>query len=260
LITVEDAGSVGAYSSLALDERDNPYISYYRSTNPGAGLKFAYYDGSSWEFNTVFPDPGTGYFNSIALDSEGDVHISYYEDNGDDLEHAFIPLNTLGYEYNRSFPAAGVYTWNVTCNRTAGFYSAFAADTVTINVQAPNVTSLLAIPSPQGFGRNVSIYANVSHPDGGEVIDTVLVRVAVPGEGAYDFMMQNSSYDNYTYNFTDFVNGTYSYTVIANHTSGTSRNASSTFDMYVNVWTQVKTLKDDYYLEEWVNLTDPPPQ
>ncbi|KPK64929.1 MAG: hypothetical protein AMK73_04485 [Planctomycetes bacterium SM23_32] len=81
--TVDSGGSVGSYTSLALDSYGLPHISYRDSTN--ASLKYVHWDqessswaglGGSW---TVDSTGSVGYFSSLALDSSGSPHISYFD-------------------------------------------------------------------------------------------------------------------------------------------------------------------------------------
>jgi len=74
--TVYDhVGDVGGYTSIAIDEQDNPHISFYGQIM----LKYAHWDGSTWQVETVdsSPDEAIGLYSSIALDSEGNPHFSY---------------------------------------------------------------------------------------------------------------------------------------------------------------------------------------
>ena len=49
--TVDSAGGVGEYTSIALDTNNHAHISYYDVAS--GGLKYAYYDGSDWQIETV---------------------------------------------------------------------------------------------------------------------------------------------------------------------------------------------------------------
>jgi len=68
-------GDVGGYTSIAIDEQDNPHISFYGNLM----LKYAHWTGSSWIIETVDSgyEDAIGLFTSIALDSEGNPHFSY---------------------------------------------------------------------------------------------------------------------------------------------------------------------------------------
>ncbi len=74
--TVDSGGSVGRYTSIALDSQDHPHISYNDSTNES--LKYAKWTGDGWEIQTVYTFGDTYRFTSIALDSQDYPHISYY--------------------------------------------------------------------------------------------------------------------------------------------------------------------------------------
>jgi len=65
--TVDANGSVGYYTSLALDPQGNPHISYYDATN--LDLKYASKSGGVWTIETV-PDPSAnvGQYTSLVFD------------------------------------------------------------------------------------------------------------------------------------------------------------------------------------------------
>ena len=66
--------SVGGDTSIALDSKDNPHISYFHSNNNS--LKYAKWNGSEWSLEVVNIDGGA--YTSIAVDSHDDPHISFY--------------------------------------------------------------------------------------------------------------------------------------------------------------------------------------
>lgn len=73
---------VGYYTSIALDEQDNPSFSYYDYEGPGGSgfmlrLRSVFWNGKFWEVRMVDRQPGSGKFNSIAIDSKGRPHIAY---------------------------------------------------------------------------------------------------------------------------------------------------------------------------------------
>jgi hypothetical protein len=57
-----------------LDAQGYPHVSY-----TSQGLKYAYYDGSSWHRRLLIDDHLVGHYNSIALDQAGRPHISFSE-------------------------------------------------------------------------------------------------------------------------------------------------------------------------------------
>jgi uncharacterized repeat protein (TIGR01451 family) len=73
--TVDSAGAVGLFTSLALDVEDRPHISY--QAYGVADLKYAHHDGSAWVSETVEDTGAMGAFTSLALASTGRPHIGY---------------------------------------------------------------------------------------------------------------------------------------------------------------------------------------
>lgn len=75
------------YTSLALDDADNPHISYCnRGTSPRQ-IKYASWDGSSWNIQVVDNAAVSIGSNSIALDSNGNPGIAY--DGPQGLRYAY---------------------------------------------------------------------------------------------------------------------------------------------------------------------------
>lgn len=88
--TVDSAGRVGMYTSIALDSAGNPHISYCYETNDfsAGNLKYAHWTGSEWHIQTVDSFGLVGWSTSLALDSTGNPHISYYDYTNGDLKYA----------------------------------------------------------------------------------------------------------------------------------------------------------------------------
>lgn len=84
--TVDGSGqSTGMSPSIAVDKKGFPHIVYssllWVNKVTHSILKYAKWNGSAWNLETVDPGPWTGGYNSIALGKNDHPHISYY-DNG----------------------------------------------------------------------------------------------------------------------------------------------------------------------------------
>jgi hypothetical protein len=71
------------YTSIAIDENNNPHLSYFDSFI--YALIYVYQDPTGWQTETVDSDGYVGYGCSIALDETGQSHISYIESSVNDL-------------------------------------------------------------------------------------------------------------------------------------------------------------------------------
>jgi len=85
-VTVDSAGNVGRYSSIATDSNNNMHISYHDSTN--YDLKYATNKSGLWVADTVASSYRLGEYTSIAVDSSNFVHISHYNDFWESLNYA----------------------------------------------------------------------------------------------------------------------------------------------------------------------------
>ncbi|HEU4726136.1 MAG TPA: FlgD immunoglobulin-like domain containing protein [Candidatus Eisenbacteria bacterium] len=83
--TLDAAGSLGYYTSLALDAQDHPRIAY---TTIAGTLKFAAQSGDAWLAEVVDPTTVVGSITSIGVDPLGDTHIAYFDYNNSDLKYA----------------------------------------------------------------------------------------------------------------------------------------------------------------------------
>jgi hypothetical protein len=71
---------INYYTSIALDSKDNPSISFYEELGEGdylLRLRMVTWNGKFWELKTVDSDHGSGKFSSIAINSAGYPEIAY---------------------------------------------------------------------------------------------------------------------------------------------------------------------------------------
>ncbi|MDH3328738.1 MAG: hypothetical protein OEM01_05840 [Desulfobulbaceae bacterium] len=76
-------------SSIALDSNGYPHISYCMIQDWSSyALKYAYWNGSDWEIETVDDSAIFRAWTSIALDNSDKPHISYFDDTARNLNYA----------------------------------------------------------------------------------------------------------------------------------------------------------------------------
>ena len=113
IMTLDTDGTTGKYTSMALDDRNLPHISYCDDTNDD--LKYAHFNGTQWVIQSVDTTGLVGKFSSIAVDANKKVHISYFDDTNDDLKYAYL--------YNGSW-----YNETIDSNNFVGQYTSIALD------------------------------------------------------------------------------------------------------------------------------------
>jgi hypothetical protein len=93
ITTVDSAGEVGAYNSLAFSPLTGlPGISYQDRTN--SDLKFAQFNGSTWSVTTIDSAGFVGEYTSLEFTPAGLPAISYYDHTNGALKLATRPLVT----------------------------------------------------------------------------------------------------------------------------------------------------------------------
>jgi len=118
--TVDADGIVGFANSLALDpELGLPRIAYaVGDPVVDTNLKFAYWDGTAWQFEIVDSPGIVGEFASLAIDPAGVPMVSYYDRTNGDLKFA-LPTSVYAPEpATLSLVALGAFAAWTRRNRT----------------------------------------------------------------------------------------------------------------------------------------------
>jgi len=106
--TVDSKGTVGKWTSLALDSGGAPHVSYADVTRDD--LKYAHHKDTQWHVETVDSRGHVGKYTSLALDSDDHAHISYYDGSNRDLKYAYFDGASWNNEVVDSAGSVGKYT------------------------------------------------------------------------------------------------------------------------------------------------------
>jgi len=105
--TIDSEGSVGLYTSIAIDSNNKVHISYYASLS--YDLKYATDASGAWVTSTIDSEGSVGWDTSIAIDSNNKVHISYHDNTNSDLKYA---TNASGAWVTSTIDSEGSVGWD----------------------------------------------------------------------------------------------------------------------------------------------------
>ncbi len=187
--TVDSAGSVGWWTSIALDSSGGPHISYFDRIN--LNLKYArQLLPWLWVTETVDSAGRVGEFSSLALDPSGYPHITYLD---------FVAMNNRDLKYARKLPGGGWKAETVDSEGDVGWFPSIAVD----SSGQPHISYY---DFDNGSGAGKLKYATRS-TSGGWSIETVDSAGDV---GAYTSIALDSSGRPHI-SYFDFTNGNLKY-------------------------------------------------
>jgi len=127
-VEIVDRGPLVRCTSLALDSRGFPHLSY----SMGNKLKYACWNGSSWEIQTVESGKegslyGVGLYSSLILDNRDLPRIFYYDSENRALKYAKIEENRWVIETVVS-SGVGRYSISAALDRAGNPHACFYAE------------------------------------------------------------------------------------------------------------------------------------
>lgn len=125
-VVVDGGFMTGQFVSIDIDSNNRPGIAYYDANN--ADLKYAHFNGSSWDVMTVDSTFTTGYYPSLRYDSSNSPIISYYYKTGADLKFAVLASGTWNLSTIDSANDVGRYS-SLQPNPVTGRWSVAYEDT-----------------------------------------------------------------------------------------------------------------------------------
>lgn len=137
--------------------------------------------------------------------------------------------------------------WTAGANQNLNLQIPVPPDNIPPTISSVNATS------PQGFGAPAEILARAQDSDGN--ITSVIVEIQDPVGGSTNHIMQSVGADYYAYNYTNYLNGTYQYTVYVTDDDEGAVQMSGAFDMFVDFDIVLETTKEEYDMGQMVELS-----
>jgi len=117
---IDNGVQVGDFASMELDSQGRPGVAYYDANQ--ADLKYAHFNGSSWDVQTVESTKTTGYYPSLKFDANDNPVIAYYYKTSGDLKFATFGSGTWNFTTIDSKGDVGRYP-SLALNPTTGRWS-----------------------------------------------------------------------------------------------------------------------------------------
>jgi PKD repeat protein len=211
-------------------------------------------------------DPGKSYTYSSITNDSNDDQMLYMFDWGDGNTSDWLWLFTSNSTVNatHSYANEGGYFIRV---KTKDVYNNESNWSEPILFKTENLTPLINSvnnsPDVYGFGFNVTITTNVTDDMSGNYsgIKYVKTNITYPDNTTGNFTMDYIGNNTYKYNFSGtWLVGQYNYSIWTIDKAYNS-NISSVYSFNVSAQATltIATLKDSYGINEYINITDPPP-
>ena len=126
------------------------------------------------------------------------------------------------------------------------------------DAKPPELTTVITSEQTIGFGHNTCVNTNIYDNESG--IQTVKINITYPDNSYTNLTMNNTQGVAYEYNFTDsWLVGQYNYTIwVKDNANNTNSTTQKSFNISAEAAITISTIKDVYYDNETINLTDPP--
>jgi len=126
------------------------------------------------------------------------------------------------------------------------------------DTKQPELTPSSLTTETFGFGHNTCVSSNIYDNESG--IDIVKINITYPDNSYVNITMNNTQGAAYESNFTDsWLTGQYNYTIwVKDNANNTNITTQRSFNISAEANITISTIKDIYYDNETINLTDPP--